>query len=43
LKILESPRAGELTVGHIAEMLLADVACGMYECTRYNVEERPDD
>jgi DNA-binding transcriptional ArsR family regulator len=34
---LSDPRVEELL--HLAESLLADVARGVYECTRYNVEE----
>ena len=35
---LSDPRVDELLT--LAEMLLADVARGVYECTRYSVEER---
>ena len=38
---LSDPRVDELLT--LAEMLLADVARGMYECTRYSVEERSDE
>jgi DNA-binding transcriptional ArsR family regulator len=34
---LSDPRVEELL--HLAETLLADVARGVYECTRYNVEK----
>lgn len=35
------PRVSELLT--LAETLLADVARGVYECTRYSVEERTDE
>jgi len=35
---LSDPRVEELL--RLAETLLADVARGVYECTRYSVEER---
>src|SRR3990172_203277 len=38
---LSDPRVNELLT--LAEMLLADVARGVYECTRYSVEERSDE
>jgi len=38
---LSDPRVNELLT--LAEMLLADVARGVYECTRYRVEERSDE
>jgi len=38
---LSDPRVNELLT--LAETLLADVARGVYECTRYVVEERPNE
>lgn len=38
---LSDPRVNELLT--LAEMLLADVARGVYECTRYSVEEHSDE
>ena len=38
---LSDPRVNELLT--LAETLLADVARGVYECTRYSVEEAPND
>ena len=38
---LSDPRVSELLT--LAEVLLADVARGVYECTRYSVEERTDE
>ena len=38
---LSDPRVNELLT--LAEMLLADVARGVYECTRYSVDERSDE
>ena len=38
---LSDPRVSELLT--LAETLLADVARGVYECTRYSVEERTDE
>lgn len=38
---LSDPRVGQLL--SLAESLLADVARGVYECTRYDVEERSDE
>jgi DNA-binding transcriptional ArsR family regulator len=38
---LSDPRVDELLT--LAETLLADVARGVYECTRYSVEERSDE
>ena len=37
---LSDPRVNELLT--LAETLLADVARGVYECTRYSVEEAPN-
>ncbi len=37
---LSDPRVNELLT--LAETLLADVARGVYECTRYGVEETPN-
>ena len=38
---LSDPRVNELLT--LAETLLADVARGVYECTRYNMEGAPND
>ena len=38
---LSDPRVSELLI--LAETLLADVARGVYECTRYSVEERTNE
>ena len=38
---LSDPRVGELLL--LAESLLADVARGVYECTRYSVEEHDNE
>ena len=38
---LSDPRVKELLT--LAESLLADVARGVYECTRYSMSERSDE
>ena len=38
---LSDPRVNQLLI--LAESLLADVARGVYECTRYSLDERSDE